>query len=89
VAATTLARTTRNTIVKSTPLAKGESSGVIHVCGRIKSEPVSAIKDLVGQRAEQRAVVGAIGCSGGTDFQEEIARKTGAARINQPPASSK
>jgi len=37
-------------------LANGENSVVILVCGRIRSEHVSAIKGLVGQKAElQRA----------------------------------
>jgi len=58
-AAKTLSRTTSNTIVKSKPLAKGENSGVIGVCRRIRSEPASAIKDLVGNRAEQRRASGA------------------------------
>jgi len=35
---------------------------------------------------EQGAIIGAIGCSGGTDSQDEIVSKAGAATINQPPA---
>ena len=38
---------------------------------------------------EQGAIVGAIGCSGGADSQDEIVSKAGAAVINQLPASSK
>ncbi len=34
---------------------------------------------------EQGVIIGAIGCSGGTDSQDEIVSKTGAAVINQPP----
>jgi len=38
---------------------------------------------------EQGAIIGAIGCSGGTDSQDEIVSETGAAVINELPASSK
>jgi uncharacterized protein GlcG (DUF336 family) len=36
---------------------------------------------------EQGAIIGAIGCSGGTDSQDEIVSQAGAAVINQPPAT--
>jgi glc operon protein GlcG len=35
---------------------------------------------------EQGDLIGAIGCSGGTDSQDEVVSKAGAAVINQPPA---
>jgi glc operon protein GlcG len=38
---------------------------------------------------EQGAIVGAIGVSGGTDSQDEIVSKAGAAVINQTPATDK
>jgi glc operon protein GlcG len=38
---------------------------------------------------EQGVIIGAIGCSGGTDSQDEIVSKAGAAVINQLPATSK
>jgi glc operon protein GlcG len=38
---------------------------------------------------EQGMIIGAIGCSGGTDSQDEIVSKAGAAVINQLPASNK
>ncbi len=38
---------------------------------------------------DQGVIIGAIGCSGGTDSQDEIVRKAGAAVINQPPARNK
>ncbi len=38
---------------------------------------------------EQGKIVGAIGCSGGTDSQDEIVSKAGAAVINQIPATNK
>jgi glc operon protein GlcG len=38
---------------------------------------------------EQGAIIGAIGCSGGTDSQDEIVSKAGAAVINQLPAMNK
>ncbi len=38
---------------------------------------------------DQGAIIGAIGCSGGTDSQDEIVSKAGAAVINQLPATSK
>ncbi|MGH9745192.1 MAG: GlcG/HbpS family heme-binding protein [Candidatus Acidiferrales bacterium] len=38
---------------------------------------------------EQGKIIGAIGCSGGTDSQDEIVSKAGAAVINQPPATNK
>jgi glc operon protein GlcG len=38
---------------------------------------------------KQGALIGAIGCSGGTDSQDEIVSKAGAAVINQPPAMNK
>jgi glc operon protein GlcG len=38
---------------------------------------------------EQGVIIGAIGCSGGTDSQDEIVSKAGAAIIDQPPASNK
>ena len=37
---------------------------------------------------EQGAIIGAIGSSGGTDSQDEIVSKAGAALINQPSASN-
>ncbi len=36
---------------------------------------------------EQGKIIGAIGCSGGTDSQDEIVGKTGAAVINQLPTA--
>jgi glc operon protein GlcG len=38
---------------------------------------------------EQGAIIGAIGCSGGTDSQDEIVSKAGAAVINQLHATNK
>jgi glc operon protein GlcG len=38
---------------------------------------------------EQGAIIGAIGCSGGADSQDEIVSKAGAAVINQVPALNK
>jgi uncharacterized protein GlcG (DUF336 family) len=38
---------------------------------------------------DQGAVIGAIGCSGGTDSQDDIVSEAGAAVINQLPATSK
>jgi glc operon protein GlcG len=38
---------------------------------------------------EQGAIIGAIGVSGGTDSQDEIVGKAGAAVINQPTATNK
>lgn len=38
---------------------------------------------------EQGAIIGAIGCSGGTDSQDEIVSKAGAAVINQQPPGNK
>ena len=38
---------------------------------------------------EQGKIIGAIGCSGGTDSQDEIVSKAGAAVINQLPAATK
>jgi uncharacterized protein GlcG (DUF336 family) len=38
---------------------------------------------------EQGAIIGAVGSSGGTDSQDEIVSKAGAARINQLPATNK
>ena len=38
---------------------------------------------------DQGVISGAIGCSGGTDSQDEIVSKAGAAVINQGPASDK
>jgi glc operon protein GlcG len=38
---------------------------------------------------ERSAIIGAIGCSGGTDSQDEIVSKAGAAVINQLPATNK
>jgi glc operon protein GlcG len=36
---------------------------------------------------DQGAIVGAVGCSGGTDSQDEVVSKAGAAVLNQPPAA--
>jgi glc operon protein GlcG len=36
---------------------------------------------------DQGAIIGAIGCSGGTDSQDEVVSKAGAAVINQVPAN--
>jgi glc operon protein GlcG len=38
---------------------------------------------------DQGAIIGAIGCSGGTDSQDEVVSKTGAAVINKLPATIK
>jgi len=38
---------------------------------------------------DQGAIIGAIGCSGGTDSQDEIISEAGAAVINQLLATSK
>lgn len=38
---------------------------------------------------EQGTIIGAVGCSGGTDSQDDIVSKAGAAVINQPPAGNK
>ncbi|MGA9354471.1 MAG: heme-binding protein [Terriglobales bacterium] len=38
---------------------------------------------------DQGAIIGAIGCSGGTDSQDEVVSKAGAAVINKPPARMK
>src|SRR3984957_433506 len=38
---------------------------------------------------EQGAIIGAIGCSGGADSQDEIVSKAGAAVINPPSATNK
>jgi glc operon protein GlcG len=38
---------------------------------------------------EQGKIIGAIGCSGGTDSQDEVVSEAGAAVINQLPANSK
>jgi uncharacterized protein GlcG (DUF336 family) len=38
---------------------------------------------------EQGKIIGAIGCSGGTDSQDEVVSKAGAAVVNQLPASNK
>ena len=38
---------------------------------------------------EQGVLIGAIGCSGGTDSQDEIVSEAGAALINQLPATTK
>jgi len=38
---------------------------------------------------EQGVIIGAIGCSGGTDSQDDIVSKAGAALINQPAAGNK
>jgi uncharacterized protein GlcG (DUF336 family) len=37
---------------------------------------------------EQGRIIGAIGCSGGTDSQDEVVSKAGAAVINQLPAKN-
>jgi len=38
---------------------------------------------------DQGMLIGAIGCSGGTDSQDEIVSQAGAAFINRPPAAKK
>jgi len=38
---------------------------------------------------EEGDIIGAIGCSGGTDSQDEVVSKAGAAVINNPPAGIK
>jgi glc operon protein GlcG len=37
---------------------------------------------------ERGAIIGAIGCSGGTDSQDEIVSQAGAAVVNAPPATN-
>jgi uncharacterized protein GlcG (DUF336 family) len=34
---------------------------------------------------DQGDIIGAIGCSGGTDSQDEVVSEAGAAVVNQPP----
>jgi uncharacterized protein GlcG (DUF336 family) len=38
---------------------------------------------------DEGMIIGAIGCSGGTDSQDEVVSKSGAAVINQPAARNK
>jgi uncharacterized protein GlcG (DUF336 family) len=38
---------------------------------------------------DQGVIIGAIGCSGGTDSQDEIVSEAGAAVINHPPATNR
>jgi uncharacterized protein GlcG (DUF336 family) len=38
---------------------------------------------------DQGVIIGAIGCSGGTDSQDEVVSEAGAAVINQLPATDK
>ena len=38
---------------------------------------------------DQGVIIGAIGCSGGTDSQDEVVSEAGAAVINQLPATNK
>ena len=38
---------------------------------------------------EQGKIIGAVGCSGGTDSQDEVVSKSGAAVIGQPPTRNK
>jgi uncharacterized protein GlcG (DUF336 family) len=38
---------------------------------------------------DQGAIIGAVGCSGGTDSQDEVVSKAGAAVISQLPARNK
>src|SRR5579862_484706 len=38
---------------------------------------------------ERGTIIGAIGCSGGTDSQDEVVSTAGAALINDPPAQNK
>ena len=38
---------------------------------------------------DEGTIIGAIGCSGGTDSQDEVVSKAGAAVINQLPATNK
>jgi glc operon protein GlcG len=38
---------------------------------------------------DRGVIIGAIGCSGGTDSQDEVVSKAGAALINLPPATNK
>jgi glc operon protein GlcG len=53
-----------------------------------------AFDDVIASRGgipliEHGSIIGAIGCSGGTDSQDEIVSKAGAALINQVPATIK
>ena len=43
--------------------------------------------ELIQPLIEQGKIIGAVGCSGGTDSQDEVVSKAGAAVINQLPAS--
>jgi len=54
---------------------------------------VLAFEGIIASRGgipliEQGVIIGAIGCSGGTDSQDEIVGKAGVAVINQLPASN-
>jgi uncharacterized protein GlcG (DUF336 family) len=54
---------------------------------------VLAFEGIIASRGgipliEQGVVIGAIGCSGGTDSQDEIVGKAGVAAINQLPGSN-
>jgi glc operon protein GlcG len=53
-----------------------------------------AFDDVIASRGgipliEQGAIIGAIGCSGGADSQDEIVSQAGAAVVNQPSAKNK
>jgi len=53
-----------------------------------------AFDDVIASRGgipliEQGEIIGAIGCSGGTDSQDEIVSKAGAAVIDRPHATNK
>ncbi len=53
-----------------------------------------AFDDVIASRGgipliDQGAIIGAIGCSGGTDSQDEIVRKAGAVVVNQLEAMNK
>jgi glc operon protein GlcG len=60
----------------------------------MKLDYLLALDGIVASRGgipliEQGAIIGAIGCSGGTDFQDEIVSKADAAVINEQTAGNK
>jgi glc operon protein GlcG len=53
-----------------------------------------AFDDVIASRGgipliEQGAIIGAIGCSGGTDSQDEVVSKAGAAVVNEAPVRNR
>jgi uncharacterized protein GlcG (DUF336 family) len=85
---------TGNTASASRALQPTETNPLDFVPDKIHLNYLLAFDGIIASRGgipliEKGSIIGAIGVSGGTDSQDEIVSKAGAAVINELPATNK